>query len=133
MRKRTRNRLIFIIVIAMVIYLIVLNQIQLTNVIGGNWNTITNQLIGYLPQLIGIGLGFTLIIKDRGYSETASGRLLLLMGLEGLFFASLFYELNSDSIWIDELITASFTITDLQIVTVLFFLLLGVIIGLIRR
>lgn len=133
MRKKTRNRLIIIVFLAISIYLIVLNRIDQFGFIGGNWNTITNQLISYFPQIIGIALGFVLIIRDTGYSGTTSGRLLLITGLEGVFFASLFYELNKDGIWIDEIITASFTITDLQIITVLFFLLLGILIGLIKR
>lgn len=122
-----------VVFLAIAIYLIILNRIDQFGIIGGNWSTITNQITAYLPQIIGIALGFVLILRDVGYSETTSGRLLLITGLEGVFFASLFYELNNDGIWIDEIITASFTITDLQIITVLFFLLLGIMIGLIKR
>ncbi|MBA7490189.1 hypothetical protein ES702_00724 [subsurface metagenome] len=133
MRKRTRNRIIILVFIAIALYFIILNQIDRFGTIGGEWNIITNQIISVFPQIIGICLGFVFLIQDVGYSETSSVRLLLITGLEGIFFASLFYELNSNGVWIDEIITASFTITDLQIVTVLFFLLLGVLIGLIKR
>lgn len=133
MRKRTRQRLIIIIFIALAIYLIILNQVDRIDIIGGEWSTITNQITTYFPQLVGIVLGFILIIQDVGYSETSSARLFLLTGVTGIFFASLFYELNNDGIWIDEIVTASFTITDLQIIIVLFFILLGLLIGLIKR
>jgi len=133
MKKKTRQRLIIVVFICLAIYLIVLSQIERFGIIGGNWNTISMQLIDYFPQLVGICLGFIFIIHDKGHSETSSGRLLLLTGVLGVFFASLFYELNADGIWIDEIISASFTIGDLQIITVLFFLLLGILIGLIKR
>jgi len=133
MRKRTLNRIILLVFISMAIYLIVLNRIDIWGTIGGNWTVITNQLLSYFPQLIGIGLGFILILKDYGSADTTTARLLLITGLEGVFFASLFFELNNDSIWIDEIVTASFTIGDLQLITVLFFLLLGILIGLIKR
>jgi len=133
MRKRTLNRIILLVFISMAIYLIVLNRIDIWGTIGGNWTVITNQLLSYFPQLIGIGLGFILILKDFGSGDTTTARLLLITGLEGVFFASLFFELNNDGIWIDEIVTASFTIGDLQLITVLFFLLLGILIGLIKR
>jgi len=133
MKKRTRQRLIILVFIALAIYFVILNQMGRIGILSGDWDAITAQMISYFPQLVGIALGFILILKDVGYSETSSARLLLLTGLEGIFFASLFYELNSDGIWIDELITASFTIGDLQFITVLFFLLLGILIGLIKR
>lgn len=133
MRKRTRQRLIILIFIALAIYLIILNQVDRIDIIGGEWSTITNQITTYFPQLVGIVLGFILIIQDVGYSETSSARLFLLTGVTGIFFASLFYELNNDGIWIDEILSASFTITDLQIIIVLFFILLGILIGLIKR
>jgi len=133
MRKVTRYRIILLITIGLVVYLILLNQIDRLGVIGGNWTILTNQLIGYLPQLIGISLGFIFIIKDFGNYESSTARMLLMTGFEGVFFASLFYELNNDGIWIDEIITATFTIADLQIIVIIFFILLGVLIGLIRR
>lgn len=133
MRKRTLNRVIILVFIAMAIYLVILNRIDIWGSIGGNWTLITNQILGYFPQIVGIGLGFILIIRDYGYSGTSTARLLLITGLEGIFFASLFYELYNDGIWIDEIVTASFTIGDLQFITVLFFLLLGILIGLIKR
>lgn len=133
MKKKTRQRLVIVVFIAIAIYLIVLSQIDRFGLLGGNWHLITMQLIDYFPQLVGISLGFIMIIHDTGYSETTSGRLILVTGLTGVFFASLFFELNIDNIWIDELITASFTILDLQIITVLFFLLLGILLGLIKR
>ena len=133
MRKRTRQRLIIVVFIALAIYLIVLNQVDRIGIIGGEWNTITNQIVSYFPQLVGIVLGFILTIHDVGYSETSSARLFLITSVTGIFFASLFYELNNDGIWIDEIVTATFTITELQIITVLFFILLGLLIGLIKR
>jgi len=77
--------------------------------------------------------GFILIIKDVGKRNTSTGRLFLLTAIVGVLFASLFYELNADSIWIDEIITASFTITDFQIIIILFFVLIGFIIGLYKK
>lgn len=133
MRKRTRNRIIIFIFISLVLYLIILNQIDRWGNLGGDWYIITNAIIDYFPHIVGICLGFILILQDVGYSETSAPRLLLITSFTGIMFASLFYELNNDNIWIDELITATFTITDLQIITVLFFLLLGVLVGLIKR
>jgi len=133
MRKKDRSKVIILLIICVSVYLIIMNTVVTGGVIGGNWNTITTSITSYLPYLIGIVFGFIFIIKDVGKSKTASGRLFLLTGLVGILFSGLFYELNNDGIWIDEIITASFTITDLQVVTILFFILVGALVGLIRR
>ena len=133
MKKKTRSRIIILLFVSLAVYLLLLNRIDQLGSIGGNWDIITTTIIGYLPHLTGILFGFIFILKDLGDGDTSSGRLFLLTGIVGVFFSSLFYELNEDGIWIDEIVTASFTITDLQIVIILFFILIGIIIGLIKK
>ena len=133
MKKKTRFKVIILLFVCLAVYLLLLNRIDQFNIIGGDWGTITTTMTSYIPQLVGILLGFILILKDVGNRNTSTGRLFLLTSIVGVLFASLFYELNADSIWIDEIVTASFTITDLQIIIILFFILIGFIIGLIKK
>jgi len=133
MKKQTRFKIIILLFVCFAVYLLLLNRIEQFDIIGGEWGIITSTMAGYLPQLVGILFGFILILKDVGNRNTSTGRLFLLTAIVGVLFASLFYELNADSIWIDEIITASFTITDFQIIIILFFILLGFIIGLIKK
>ena len=133
MKKQTRFKVIILLIVCLGIYITLLNRIDQFSIIGGDWSLITSTMSGYLPQLVGILFGFILIIKDVGNRGTSTGRLFLLTSIVGVLFASLFYELNADSIWIDEIITASFTITDFQIIIILFFVLIGFIIGLYKK
>lgn len=133
MKKKNRFRVIIVLFVCFAVYLLLLNRIDEFDIIGGEWGIIYTTMTGYMPQLVGILFGFILIIKDVGNRGTSTGRLFLLTSIVGVLFASLFYELNADSIWIDEIVTASFTITDLQIVIILFFVLIGFIIGLIKK
>lgn len=133
MKKQTRFRIIIMLFVCLAVYMLILNRIDELNMIGGEWGIITTTMIGYVPQLVGIFFGFIFIIKDMGSRHTSSGRLFLLTSVTGVLFASLFYELNADSIWIDEIVTSSFTITELQVIIILFFILIGFIIGLIKK
>lgn len=133
MRKQTRSKIIILLVVCFVIYLLLLNKVDQIGNMGGDWGIITTTITGYLPHIVGILLGFIFILKDVGNRSTSTGRLFLLTSVVGILFSSLFYELNEDGIWIDEIVTASFTITDLQIVIILFFILIGIIVGLIKK
>ena len=133
MKKQTRFKVIILLIVCLGIYITLLNRIDQFSIIGGDWTLITSTMSGYLPQLVGILFGFILILKDVGKRNTSTGRLFLLTAIVGVLFASLFYELNADSIWIDEIVTATFTITDFQIIIILFFVLIGFIIGLIKK
>jgi len=54
------------------------------------------------------------------------------MGALGVFIAYIFYYLNDEGIWVDQVITASTTIQDIMAVIILIFLLVGVILGAMR-
>jgi H+/Cl- antiporter ClcA len=109
------------------------NVVDRFSLIAGNFTVITTQLIDYLPSLIIMGFGFTILIKDTGHGSTTPIRLMLVTGIIGSALSGLFFELNADSIWINDVVTASFTITDLQLVIVIASLIAGMIIGLSSR
>lgn len=132
MRKRQRHQIIIYTLLGIAIYIIVMQMVKTTGDIGGDWDTISSTFIGSLPHLFGIALGFVLLIKNQSRYGTMYSSILP-SGITGIFFAGLFYYLNTNNIWIDEIVTASFTITDLQTVVVLFWLLIGILVGLIRR
>lgn len=132
-KRRNRQITLFGLIFGLALIYIILNNIDRIGDIGGDWTTITNNLISYFPSLVGIGLGFVFSIRDVGNKRTKPLRLFLLFTLLGVSFAGLFFEMNSDSIWIDELLTATFTITEFQLVVVLFFIVLGMIMSMIRR
>ena len=134
MRKKKRRQFVLLtILIGIVVFIVILNVINQGGYIGGDWTVITASFIEYLPPILGIGIGFTLMMRDSGNYSTTPIRLMIITGIIGVCFSWLFYELYIDGIWVDEIVTATFTITDLQIITIMFSLFYGVVIGLIKR
>lgn len=132
MRKKQRHQIIMYTLLGVAIYIIIMQMVKTTGDIGGDWDTISSTFMGSLPFLFGISLGFVVLIKNQSKYGTIYSSILP-SGIIGIFFAGLFYYLNTNNIWIDELINASFTITDLQTVVVLFWMFIGILVGLIRR
>jgi len=132
MRKKRRHQIMMYTLLGIAIYIIVMQMVKSTGDIGGDWDTISSTFMGALPHLFGISLGFVVLIKSQSKYGTMYSSILP-SGITGIFFAGLFYYLNTNNIWIDEIVTASFTITDLQTVVVLFWLFIGILVGLIRR
>jgi hypothetical protein len=134
MRKKRRKQIAFFgIVFGIVVFYLILNNIDRIGDIGGDWSSITTSMISYLPSLIGIGTGFYFTLRDRGNYRTQPIRILLMFGLIGISFSGLFFQMNSDGIWIDEIVTASYTITDFQLSITLISLLFGMVYGMIKR
>lgn len=129
MRNKTRSRLMTLTVFGIFIYFVVINIVNQTGLIGGNWVTINTNMMSNAPYIIGIALGFILLIKAVDTILNS----ILVCSFMGVFFSGLFYNLNTNGIWIDEIVSASFTITDLQFVIVLFWMMMGILIGLIKR
>ncbi len=132
-RKKRRQFVLLTLLIGIVVFIVILNVISQRGYIGGNWTVITASFIEYLAPILGIGIGFTLLMRDSGNYSTTPIRMMIITGIIGVCFSWLFYELYIDSIWVDEIVTATFTITDLQTITIMFSLFYGVIIGLIKR
>ena len=133
MRKKRKQRVVLTLLIGIVVFIIILNVIDQGNIVGGDWTVITASIMNYLAPLIGIGLGITIMLRDVGNYSTTPMRLMLMTGIIGVCISWLFFELNADGIWIDEIVTATLTITDLQIVVVMFSMLFGIVIGLVKR
>jgi len=134
MRKKKRRQFVLLtLLIGIVVFIVILNVINQGGYIGGEWTVITASFIEYLPPILGIGIGFTLLMRDSGNYSTTPIRMMIITGIIGVCFSWLFYELYIDGIWVDEIVTATFTITDLQIITIMFSLFYGVVIGLIKR
>jgi len=131
MRKSQRKFLTVFGFIGIISAIIILNIVDQQNILGGDFTIMVNNSISLIPQLFGIVLG--IISLNRDYGNRTLYASIVIMGLLGIFISSLFYELNNMGIWIDELITASFTITDLQFVVVLWALILGFMVGMIKK
>lgn len=132
-RNKRRQRVVLTLLIGIVVFIVILNVINQGGLVGGDWTSITASFIEYLPPIIGIGLGITILIRDEGNYSTIPIRLMIITGVIGVCFSWLFYELYIDAIWVDEIVTATFTITDFQFIVVLFSVFFGMILGLIKR
>ena len=53
-------------------------------------------------------------------------------GVLGIFVASIFWYLNKEKIWIDQMITGSTSMEDIMIIVIVIFLLVGVILAAMR-
>ena len=133
MRKKRRQFVMLTLLIGIVVFIVLLNVIDQGGFVGGNWTVITASFIEYLGPLIGIGVGLTIMLRDAGNYSTTPMRIMLITSIIGVCLSWLFYELYLDGIWVDEIVTATFTITDLQIVVVMFSMLFGIVIGLVKR
>ena len=54
MRKR-RQRVVLTLLIGIVVFIIILNVIDQSNIVSGDWTVITASIMNYLAPLIGIG------------------------------------------------------------------------------
>lgn len=132
-KKKRRQRVILTLLIGIVVFIVILNVINQGGLVSGDWTSITASFIKYLPPIVGIGLGITILMRDEGNYSTIPIRIMIITGMIGVCFSWLFYELYVDAIWVDEIVTATFTITDLQFIVVLFSVFFGMILGLIKR
>lgn len=132
-RKRRRQRNIFLVGLGLGLFALIFSVVENQNLLSGNFGIMITYIFDYFPHLLGISLGFVLLVKDKGNYSTTPIRLMLITSVIGMVFASLFYEMNVDGIWIDEIVTATYTITEFQFTIVLFFFLLGCLLGLLKR
>ena len=123
-RKRRRQRNIFLVGLGLGLFALIFSVVNNQNLLSGNFGIMITYVFDYFPHLLGISLGFVLLVKDKGNYSTTPIRLMLITSVIGMVFASLFYEMNVDGIWVDEIVTATYTITDFQFTVVLFFFLL---------
>lgn len=61
-----------------------------------------------------------------------AGLIVMVMGALGVIMAYIFYTMNENGVIIDEMITGSVTISDVMAATIIFFILVGLILG-VRR
>lgn len=108
---------------------VIISQVSANSSLGGDWATVNAGYIGTIPYLFMMALGLYFVINGRsGFVGTT-----LLFGLIGLVNAGLFNHLNTEGIWIDAFIDATTTITDIMTITLILWLVIGFIVGAIRR
>jgi hypothetical protein len=132
MRKKQRNMIMMITLLSIAVSIVIMQMVKDTGDIGGDWNTISLIFVDNLPYLFGMGLGFIVLIKNTSHYGSMYSSVLPSV-IIGVFMAGMCHSLNTAGVWINDIVTASLTITDLQFILVLFWLFLGIIVGLIRR
>lgn len=128
MSRKQSQRLAYVFIIFGA-FAVILNAIANNSNLGGDWSTVTTAYLGALPYLgiLGVGLYFGVTGKS-GFLGTA-----LLFGILGIINAGLFNYLNTQAIWIDAYVNATTTITDIMLVTIILWLILGFILGAVKR
>jgi len=97
-----------------------------------NLDNVVSNLTLVLPSLFGVlfGLyGLTVYKPSKDImllSNTVMGALL------GVFVACFFNVLYTNNIWLDDVITATFTINDLQFLTVIYCIIVGFLSGVVK-
>lgn len=131
MRRTSRAWRTLYIIVAIGLIVIILQYVSQSGLMGGNFNTISTTFITLFPYMGGMGLGlYFLVIRKKKESILNTT---LIGGMLGIFNAGLFNTMNTNNIWIDDVVTATFTIVDLMTVVVLFWFFIGLIVGLIKN
>jgi len=128
MSRKRSQRLAYVFIIFGA-FAVILSAIANNSNLGGDWSTVTNAYVGALPYLAIMGIGLY-------YSVTGKSKFLgtsLLFGLIGIINAGLFNYLNDQNIWIDAYVTATTTITDIMLITIILWLIFGFILGAVKR
>ena len=113
----------FFIVLSLGVIAYIFNKFKDSNTLS-NLYEVNAFYIQSIPYLLGIV--FCLIVLLQ-YHKNPS--LYTIIGaLLGVLFGELFELFNDNGVWIDELITTDFTMIDLKIVCVMFFLVIGLIV-----
>jgi hypothetical protein len=103
--------------------------------VAGNWETITNNYLGVFGYIIFIGLTLYAFVLRNPKRYKGSGFIdnsiedIILGGVIGILFAGLIGQLNTLGILIDEIVTASLTISDIQTIVVIVWVLVGLVKG----
>ena len=133
MRKRTKDLLYPILtVVAFVVAIIIF--MQLPNVFPSeDWTTMRNNFITIMPWLLLFGIG----IVSLGYIMTLGEEYwtfpLLTCFVISIGMSMLLRTLYDQGIVIDEMVTGTITITDLQFIIILAWTVLGILLGVTKR
>jgi len=124
-----RNRNIIYLILGIGFFMIVLNIIQDRNIISSEYYQITLWFTGLIPTLVTIGMG--LVYFRRGTSSLFGD--ILISGLVGIGMAESVRYFYNNNIWFDAVITGSNTIEEYMFLIVFLWLIIGIIIGIVRR
>jgi hypothetical protein len=124
-----RNRNIIYLILGIGFFIIVLNIIQSRNILSSEYYQITLWMTGLIPTLITIGMGF--IYFRRGTSSLFGD--IIISGVIGVGIAESVRYFYNNNIWFDTVITGSNTIEEYMVMIIFLWVLLGIIIGIIRR
>ena len=132
MRKRRKSNSLlknFYVVISIPVIAVMLIIIFKNNLMTGQWDVISRNMIKVFPPVIGIVLSTYALFGYKVRNDVKILAKSLFGCLIGLFTSHLWYVLNDNGIWIDEILTATFPLVELQTLTVIWFTILGFLIG----
>ncbi len=129
MRKDRKRALIPVFVfIALVLLAVVLRNINSGTSISES--EIATYYIAVMPAIFLIAIGFISIVMTLGSrARSKAGIMVFLGGLEGVFFAYFVHTLYNLGLVIDEYITGTITINELDAIIVIIWIVVGALLG----
>ena len=129
--KKLRKNLFVVLGIPFVIIILVYinNSGVITDV---DLDNVISNLITVLPPLLGMLLSLYGLTVYNAKKDILILTNTLLGALLGVFTAYLFNVLYTNNIWLDDVITATFTINDLQFLTVIYCIIIGFLSGMVK-
>jgi hypothetical protein len=112
--------------VAFAAFLILLSNIS----ISGNWNKLVSNMIYLFGWFLLTGISFILLYMNKSASMSVS---ILMCGVAGIGISGMIGELYNNGIYFDSVIDSTNTLSDIQTIIILIWLILGIVIGVIRN
>jgi len=128
-RRINRWRNMFL-VLGIFLAIIIINAMQQYSIVEGDYSIISTRILGIVPMLIGLALGFAYLKGQRNRTPIAT---IIISAVIGICFASSIGYLYTNGIWFDTVITGDNTILDYQTLIVLVWMIVGIIVGAMDR
>ena len=129
--RKLRKNLFVVLGIPFVIFILI--YINASGIITDvDLDNVVSNLILVLPSLFGVLLSLYGLMVYKPKKDILILTNTILGSLLGVFIAYLFNVLYINNIWLDDVITATFTINDLQFLTVIYCIVVGFLSGMMK-
>lgn len=129
--KKVKRNMFVVLGIPLVIWILIYisNSGIITNV---DIDYMVDNIILLLPPLIGMFFSLYGLIYYKNKKDIMIITHTIIGTLLGIFTSYFFYILYDNAIWLDDVITATFTLEDLQLITIIWCLIMGFLSGVMK-
>lgn len=113
------------------IFAVLIIALGMQGVIGSNWTVVAQNVTPVILMMAVLGFIFGLVYGGGGSFKTVIS--IVVFGVAGIIFNLIFENLYDRGILFDEFITGTITVPDVMSVMLIFWTLIGIVVGVIRE